>query len=538
MTNAAGGDAPSRTVPPETSERAAVVEMCGITKRFARLVANDAVDFAVSAGEIHGLVGENGAGKSTLMKILAGFYRADRGEILLSGKPTAIRSPRDALRRGIGMVHQHFMLVPPLSVAENVVLGAEGTGVLGGVSRRRLADHVAQLAQGIGLAIDPVARVESLSVGQQQRVEILKVLYHDASILVLDEPTAVLTPQETDDLFRVLRTLRAEGKTIVLISHRLGEVLSLCDRISVMRGGRMQAVVNARATTRAELAQLMVGRPVLFSVQKTPRDRGAAMLRVAHLTVRDARGLPAVKSVSFDLATGEILGIAGVEGNGQTELVEALTGLRHPSQGTIAFMTKHVESWSPRKLHDLGLGHVPEDRQRRGLILDYSVAENASLGAHRRSPLARFGFLRRGAMRRRAEELTNRYDIRPSDPALPVRALSGGNQQKVVIAREFEREAVVLICAQPTRGVDVGAIEFIHAQILAQRDMGRAVLLVSADLSEILSLSDRIGVMYDGRLVDILDAADTNERELGMLMTGGLPTARLVKRVEESGRSE
>lgn len=499
---------------------ALAVDMRGITKRFPRVLANDAVDFSVLAGEAHALVGENGAGKSTLMRILYGLYPPDEGEIRIGGKRMERLTPHRAIECGVGMVHQHFMLVPPLTVAENIVLGREF--VRGGVflDARRAADEVARLADRFNLKVDPLARIWSLSVGQQQRVEILKVLFRGAEILILDEPTAVLTPAETDELFSTLDSLKKEGKTVIFITHKLREVIEFSDRVSVMRKGRMMGTTRTVETTPPQIAHMMVGRDVVLEVAKPPARPGADVLTVKNLSASDRRGLPAVKNVSFDVRAGEILGIAGVEGNGQTELLEAIAGLRPADSGRILISGREVTPLSPGERFQAGLAHIPEDRLARGLILDYSIADNLVLGKHDRTPFARF--LKR-VFRRidgNAREQTRDFDIRPPSIGLPARNLSGGNQQKIILAREISRPAALLIAAQPTRGVDIGAIEFIHSRIVDAREKGLAVLLVSAELSEVMSLADRILVLYEGEIAGELKAGEATEAEIGALMTG------------------
>jgi ABC-type uncharacterized transport system ATPase subunit len=496
-----------------------VLELRGITKRFPGIVANDHIDFDLRRGEVHALLGENGAGKSTLMNVLYGLYSPDEGEILLKGKPTRFHSPKDAIEAGIGMVHQHFMLIPVMTVAENVVLGAEPKqGALLDESKARAA--VRELARGFHFNVDPDAKVENITVGQQQRVEIMKALYRKADILILDEPTAVLTPQEAGELFEILRTLQREGISIVFISHKLNEVLEIADRITVLRRGKRVDTVSAQGATEEQLAKLMVGRDVLLRVEKTPPKPADSLLRVEDLQVDDDRGLPAVRGVSFDVRAGEILGIAGVDGNGQTELIDALTGLRHPQSGRVLIGDRDATGSSARRHLDLGLGHIPEDRQRRGLVLEFTLAENLELHDYDKEPVARFGWLRPGVMIERAERLLREFDVRGGRPTSRAAELSGGNQQKVVLAREIDRDPRVLIAAQPTRGLDGGAIEFVHRRLVEERDEGRGVLLVSLELEEILSLSDRILVIYEGRIVGEY-GPDATPEELGAAMTGG-----------------
>jgi general nucleoside transport system ATP-binding protein len=498
--------------------------MRGITKRFPGVVANDHVDFDLLPGEVHALLGENGAGKSTLMNILYGLYKPDEGEILIKGERVIMHSPRDAIERGIGMVHQHFMLIPVMTVAENVVLAAEPreAGVL--LDYREAERRVRELAERFKFAIDPHARVQDISVAQQQRVEILKALYRKAEILILDEPTAVLTPQEALELFQILRGLIAEGLSVIFISHKLDEVLEISDRITVLRRGQKVATIPREGATEQELARMMVGREVLLRVDKPPAHPGELVLIVENLSVFDDRGLPAVREVSFDVRAGEIVGIAGVDGNGQTELIDALTGLRRPAGGRVLVRDEDVTAESTREHLDKGLGHVPEDRQRRGLVLEFTLAENLALHDYRKPPIARWGWLRPRRMIERARELLKAYDVRGGTPTTRASALSGGNQQKVVLAREVERDPAVLVAAQPTRGLDVGAIEFVHRRLVEEREEGRAILLISFELEEILSLSDRILVVFEGRIVGEYPPTVTAE-ELGIAMIGATRAA-------------
>ncbi len=495
------------------------IELAGIVKTFGAVRANDGVDLTVEAGTIHALVGENGAGKTTLMKILYGLYHPDAGTIRLGGEEVRLRSPADALARGLGMVHQHFMLVRPLTVAENITLGHEpARGPL--LDRARAHAEVRALSERYGLAVDPRARVETLSVGQEQRVEILKALYHGARILILDEPTAVLTPQETEELFAVLRELTAQGTTIVLITHKLREVLDLSDRVTVMRGGRTVGTRETAKTSIAELAELMVGRPVLLEVAKGPARPGAPVLELDGLAAKDDRGLPAVRGLTLTVRGGEIVGVAGVEGNGQAELIEAILGLRRIAAGEARLNGERLNGRSPRAIAGMGVAHVPADRLKRGLVLDFALSDSLVFGRHHEAPFRRGLLVDRAGVRAFADRLLAEFDVRPPDPAARAGQLSGGNQQKLVVAREFTRDACLLIAAHPTRGVDLGAIEFIHQEIVRQRDQGRAVLLVSSELPELLALADRIVVLYEGRLVFETPAAATNERTLGEYMTG------------------
>ena len=497
-----------------------VLELRGITKRFPGIVADDHVDFDLRDGEVHALLGENGAGKSTLMNIVYGLYHADEGEIRVNNEPVRIHSPKDAISRGIGMVHQHFMLIPVMTVAENIVLGNEPTkagDILDyGAARKRVAD----LSRQFGFAIEPDARVENIGVGQQQRVEILKALYRHADILILDEPTAVLTPQEANELFEILRTLTREGLSIIFISHKLNEVLEIADRITVLRRGKKVDTVPRTGATEEGLARMMVGREVLLRVDKPPATPGEPLLQVENLHALDELGLGAVNGVSFDVRRGEIVGLAGVDGNGQSELVEALSGLRKVEAGTVRLAGRDVTGASAHDVLHRGLGHIPEDRQRRGLVLNFSLAENLALHDYDAEPNARFGWLFPRRLVQRARGILRQFDVRGGGPQTLASALSGGNQQKVVVGRELSRDPQVLLAAQPTRGLDVGAIEFVHRRLVEARNGDAAVLLVSLELDEILSLSDRILVIYEGRIAGEYPP-DVSEEELGLAMTGG-----------------
>ncbi len=506
------------------------VEMRDITKAWPGVVANDHVHLKVRKGEIHALVGENGAGKTTLMNILYGLIHPDSGEILINGQVAHITGPRDAIRLHIGMVHQHFMLIPPLTVAENIVLGHEPGGVGSAYEIKEARELILNLSKQYGLPIDPDVRIEDLSVGLQQRVEILKVLYRAADILIMDEPTGVLTPQETFELFGVLRGLVQQGKTIIFITHKLREVLELTDRITVLRRGKNSGELITNQTNQAEIARMMVGREVLLRVNKTPAHPGPVVLHVEDLHAESDLGLEVLHGVSLDVHAGEILGIAGVEGNGQSELTEVLTGMRKLTSGRISLTqvkdgqsakTQDLTTLNAREERSVGLAHIPEDRRGSGLVLTDSIENNMILGRERWRQFSweSFVLLLRN-IARWAKRLVAEFDVRTSSIEAPVRSLSGGNQQKVIIAREFASEPMALIAAQPTRGVDVGAIEFIHRRIIEQRDAGKAVLLVSAELDEIRSLSDRIAVMYEGKIVDIV-SPDATEEQLGILMTGG-----------------
>jgi ABC-type uncharacterized transport system ATPase subunit len=497
-----------------------VLELRKITKQFPGVLANDAVDFDLRRSEVHALLGENGAGKSTLMNIVYGLYRHDAGEILLHGKPIEIDSPKAAIEHGIGMVHQHFMLIPVMTVAENIVLATEPktAGVLldYDVARAR----VEELERRYGLTVDPEAKVQEITVGQQQRVEILKALYRGAEILILDEPTAVLTPQEAQELFEIIRSLKSQGKSIIFISHKLNEVLEIADRITVLRRGKKVDTVDGAGATEEGLARMMVGREVLLRVDKPPANPTEPLLEIEDLWVTDDRGLDAVKGLSLLVRAGEIVGLAGVDANGQSELIDALTGLRHHRSGRIVVAGREHRAATAREMLDAGVGHIPEDRHRRGLVLDFTLAENIALHDYRKEPDSRWGWLFPGRMVAHARKLLKEFDVRGGTPQTPARALSGGNQQKVVIAREVDRDPRVLVAAQPTRGLDVGAIEFVHRRLVEERDEGRAVLLVSLELEEILSLSDRVLVIYEGEIVGEFPPT-ASEEELGFAMTGG-----------------
>ncbi len=509
------------------ARRPVVLEARGITKRFPGVVANDGIDFALREGEIHCLLGENGAGKSTLVNVVFGLYEADEGELLVRGEPARFRSSADAIAAGIGMVHQHFQLIPVLTVWENVVLGAELTrGPL--LDRAAARERVAELSERYGLAVDPDARTGDLSVGAQQRVELLKALYREADILILDEPTAVLTPQEVDGFFEVVRSLLERGISIVFITHKLREVLAVADEITVLRGGRVAGAADPATATQASLAGLMVGREVVFGVDKSPASPGEVVLATEGLTVTDERGVAMVRGLDLEVRAGEILGIAGVEGNGQRELVEALTGIRQPLSGRITISGRDMTRATPRRIADAGVGHVPEDRGKDGLVASYPLDDNLVLNGYHRQPFSRRFVMRRGPIREHAERLIADYDVRTPSAAVPAGTLSGGNQQKLVIARELSRDLDLLVVAQPTRGLDVGSIEFIHRQLVAKRDAGVAVLLVSAELDEILNLADRIGVLYRGRFADVVDRTEATRESLGLLMAGARTTEEVA----------
>jgi ABC-type uncharacterized transport system ATPase subunit len=496
-----------------------VLEMQGIRKEFPGVVANDDVSFDVRRGEVHALLGENGAGKSTLMNILYGLYKPDGGEIRLYGKPVSFTSAREAIQAGIGMVHQHFMLIPVMTVAENIVLGIEPSSGLF-LDERGAERRVREISEQFGLAVEPEALVSDITVGQQQRVEILKALYRGADLLILDEPTAVLTPQEAGELFEIIRSLQQDGKSIIFISHKLNEVLEIADRITVLRRGKTIETVPREGATEKSLAKAMVGREVLLRVEKAPATPGDLLLEVRDLNVCDDRGIEKVRGVSFDVHAGEIVGIAGVDGNGQTELIDALTGLQKIESGTATIGGRELVHANARDALDAGVGHIPEDRQRRGLVLEFSIAENIALHDYAKPPVGKFGWLFPGRMISRAKTLIREFDVRGGGPYTPAGGLSGGNQQKLVAAREISRDPTVLIAAQPTRGLDVGAIEYLHRRLVTERDEGRGILLVSLELEEILSLSDRILVIYEGKIVGE-HSGEVSEEQIGLEMLGG-----------------
>jgi general nucleoside transport system ATP-binding protein len=504
-----------------------VLELRGITKSFPGVLANDAIDLSVEKGKILALLGENGAGKTTLMNILYGLYKPDKGQIFINGEEVAIHGPNDAIAQGIGMVHQHFMLIPVMTATENVMLGVEPTrnGIF--LDKAKVAKRILDISKQYDLDVDPQAYIGDLPVGAQQRVEIIKVLYRQAEILILDEPTAVLTPQEVEGLFKVLRSLIANGKSVIFITHKLKEVLTIADTITVLRGGRVVGTVEAKGASQEQLASMMVGREVNLVVKKKPASPKDMVLSVKDLRVRDERQNLTVNGTSFDVRAGEVLGIAGVQGNGQTELVYALTGLSPVVSGEIRIMDKAVRHSTPRHILERGVAHIPEDRQKHGLILSFPVYENMVLCTYYQPPFAKGVQLQQKVIIETAEKLVDQFDVRTPNVFVPVSALSGGNQQKVIVAREFSRPIKLLIASQPTRGLDVGSIEYIHGRIIEKRDEGTAVLLVSPELDEIIALSDRIAVMYKGQIVEILPAAKINKAYLGLLMAGVKPAEAL-----------
>ncbi len=496
-----------------------VLAMEKITKRFPSVLANDNVSFDLLPGEIHALVGENGAGKSTLMNILFGILTPDGGSIRYKGRPIIIEKPSQAIKMGIGMVHQHFKLVPTLTVTENIVLGSEPkTGIK--FDKAKAFSEVSALAKQYGLNIDPSAKVSDISVGMQQRVEILKTLYRGAEVIILDEPTAVLTPQETREMFGIMKSLAAQNKSIIFITHKLNEVMETANRATVLRRGKAVGTVKISETSPARLAEMMVGRQVLLDIKRNDAHPGENVLRVVSVSAQNDRKLKAVDEVSLNVRSGEILGIAGVEGNGQNELVEVLTGLRKPLSGHVYLNGKEITGKTVRKIKDEKVSYIPEDRHKRGLELDFSISENLILGIHNKRPFAKGIMIDYDEVNKYADSLIEKYDIRTPSSEVKAISLSGGNQQKTVLARELETDPDLIVASQPTRGLDIGAIEFVHNQIMKQRDSGKAVLLISAELQEIMSLSDRIAVMYEGKVVAVVDAKGATEEKLGLLMAG------------------
>ncbi|WP_227938765.1 ABC transporter ATP-binding protein [Alkalihalobacillus deserti] len=497
-----------------------VIEMNNIRKEFPGIVANDNITLQVKHGEVHALLGENGAGKSTLMNVLFGLYQPEKGEIVVRGEKVQITDPNVANNLGIGMVHQHFMLVDKFTVTENIILGNEPKKA-GRINLKKAAKEVEEISNRYGLKVDPYAKIENISVGMQQRVEILKTLYRGANILIFDEPTAVLTPQEIQELISIMKTLVKEGKSIILITHKLKEIMAVCDRCTVIRRGKGIGTVDVSDTNPDKLAAMMVGREVNFSIEKGPANPKETIISINNLTVNDSRGVTAVNNLSLDLKAGEIIGLAGVDGNGQSELIEAITGLRKAESGTVSLNGKDITNFKPRKVTEAGLGHIPEDRHKHGLVLDFTIGENIVLQTYYHKPYSKNGILNHNEIYKKARTLIDDYDVRTPSEYTLARSLSGGNQQKAIIAREVDRSPDFLIAAQPTRGLDVGAIESIHRRLVMERDKGRAVLLMSLELDEILNVSDRIAVIYEGEIVGIVDADQTNERELGLLMAGG-----------------
>ncbi|WP_138859574.1 MULTISPECIES: ABC transporter ATP-binding protein [Exiguobacterium] len=498
-----------------------VIEMLNIRKEFGTFVANDNITLQLRKGEIHALLGENGAGKSTLMNVLFGLYQPEGGEIRVRGEKVNIENPNIANDLGIGMVHQHFMLVEKFTVTENIILGSEPKSGLT-VDRATARKKVMDISEQYGLRIDPDAKIEDISVGMQQRVEILKTLYRGAEILIFDEPTAVLTPQEIQELIQIMKRLIEEGKSIILITHKLKEIMQVADRCTVIRRGRYIGTVDIDETVNEDrLAEMMVGREVNFDAEYSKADPQQVVLDVQKLVVKDSRGLKAVDGLDLQIRSGEILGIAGIDGNGQTELIEAISGLKKPESGKVMLNGKDVTGFTPRKVTESGVGHIPQDRHKHGLVLDYTIRDNMVLQTYYKEPFSKRGLMNYKAVAEKAKALIEKFDVRTPSVDVPARALSGGNQQKAIIAREVDRSPDLLIAAQPTRGLDVGAIEFIHEQLIKEREKGRAVLLISFELEEILHVADRIAVLYEGKIVGIRDPKETTEQELGFLMAGG-----------------
>lgn len=496
-----------------------VIEMLGVTKAFGNFKANDNIQLSVKKGEIHALLGENGAGKSTLMNILSGLLQPTSGSIKVNGKEVNIDNPTIADQLGIGMVHQHFMLINDFTVTENIILGNE-TSKMGILNKKKAEQVIRELSERYRLYVEPTAKVEDISVGMEQRIEILKTLYRGADILIFDEPTAVLTPQEIDELMAIMNELKKEGKSIILITHKLDEIKQVADRCTVIRKGKSIGTVDVATTSKQEMADMMVGRAVLFSTKKTPAVPKEPILTVKDLVVKESRGLEAVRGLDLTVRAGEIVGIAGIDGNGQSELIQALTGLRKVESGSIQLGSDIITGQSPRKITESGLGHIPEDRQRHGLVLPMTLSENLSLQSYYKEPFSKNGFLNEGEMDNYAVRLIKEFDVRTQSEQSTAASLSGGNQQKAIIARELDRNPQFLIAAQPTRGLDVGAIEFIHKKLINHRDEGNAVLLMSFELDEVLNVSDRIVVMYEGKIIAEVKPSETTEQELGLLMTG------------------
>ncbi|MFC4409159.1 ABC transporter ATP-binding protein [Chungangia koreensis] len=493
--------------------------MLNIRKEFGTFVANDNITLQLKKGEIHALLGENGAGKSTLMNVLFGLYQPEGGEIRVNGKTVEITDPNVANDLGIGMVHQHFMLVENFTVTENIILGRE-PNKYGTVNVKDAAVKVQELSELYGLDVDPNAKIEDISVGMQQRVEILKTLYRGAEILIFDEPTASLTPQEIHELIEIMKRLVNEGKSIILITHKLQEIMDVSDRVTVIRKGKGIGTVNTSETNPDELASLMVGRQVVFKTEKTPAKPTEEVFQIKDLVVEDYRGIPKVKSLNLSIRKGEIVGIAGIDGNGQTELIEAITGLRKVKSGHILLNGQEITGKKPRKVTEAGIGHIPQDRHKHGLVLDFPIGYNIALQTYYKEPISKGGIIDYKTITENANSIIEKYDVRTQGPMEPARALSGGNQQKAIIGREVERDPDLLIAALPTRGLDVGAIEFIHHRLIEQRDKGKAVLLISFELDEVMNVSDRIAVIYDGAIIDTVIPEETNEQELGLLMAG------------------
>ncbi|KAF1301721.1 heme ABC transporter ATP-binding protein [Enterococcus sp. JM9B] len=512
-----------------------VIEMQHITKAFGTFKANDDVNLKVRPGEIHALLGENGAGKSTLMNVLSGLLEPTSGDIFMDGKKVAITSPTAANKLGIGMVHQHFMLVDAFTVTENIILGSEPSH-LGFIDRKKAREEIKRVSEKYKLSVDPDAYIRDISVGMQQRVEILKTLYRGANVLIFDEPTAVLTPQEIEELIDIMQGLVKEGKSIILITHKLDEIKKVADRCTVIRRGKGIGTVDVKDVTSQQLADMMVGRAVSFKTPKKEANPQEVVLAIDQLVVKESRGLEAVKNLSLEVRAGEVLGIAGIDGNGQSELVQALTGLRKVESGTIKLNGDDITNKKPRQITESGVGHVPEDRHKYGLVLEMTLSENMAMQTYYREPISKHGVLDYGEMNEKARDLIAEFDVRTTNELVPAKALSGGNQQKAIIAREVDRDPDLLVVANPTRGLDVGAIEFIHKRLIEQRDKFKAVLLISFELEEILNVSDRIAVIHAGEIVGVVDPKETTENELGLLMAGySLEEARAELEKAEAG---
>lgn len=497
------------------------VEMIGVTKKFGDFLANDKIDLTVHKGEVHALLGENGAGKTTLMNSLYGLYRPTTGSIKIYGETVDIVDPNVAIKSGIGMVHQHFMLIQPFTVAENIILGKETLKSLGRIDMKKAVDEVKKLSEKYGLYVDPNSKIQDITVGMQQRVEILKALYRGAEILILDEPTAVLTPQEIEELIIIIRNLTKEGKSVIIITHKLKEIKAVADFCTIIRRGKFIDTVDVTKVTEQDLASMMVGRDVNFKVEKTDKDAGNPVLKLEDLMMKDSRGIKVLDGLSLEIKAGEILGIAGVDGNGQAELVEAITGLKKLDSGKVLINGSDITNKKPKEVIESKISCIPQDRQKRGLVLDFTISENMILENYHKEPFSKKGLLNESNINSFAKDLIEKFDVRPNDHTQKSRALSGGNQQKVIIAREVTNDPDLLIAVQPTRGLDVGAIEYVHKALVEQRDKNKAVLLVSLELDEVMNVSDRIAVIYEGKIVGILDAKDANESKLGLMMAGG-----------------
>lgn len=521
MTTASMENTPETMAGAFTIDPSLAVQMIDITKMFGDFCANSHINFDLRKGEVHAILGENGAGKSTLMNILYGMFQPTSGEIFVQGKPLLCKSPNDAIAAGIGMVHQHFMLVPPFTVLDNIILGDEPTKGLGVLDTTIARKKIEEIADSYGLKVDLDEKVQNITVGMQQRVEIIKALYRGAETLILDEPTAVLTPQEIIELGSIIKNLCQEGKSVIIITHKLHEIKSMAQRCTIIRRGVVTGTVDVKDISESGLASRMVGREVVMEVEKTDSKPGDVVLEIKDLVMNKSKGVPALKGLNLTLHAGEILGIAGVDGNGQTELIETITGLQKAQSGQITLCGKDLFNKSPRHVIDSGVAHIPEDRQKRGLVLSFTIEDNMVIERINQEPYSKHGIIKREAISEHADDLVERFDVRPPDRLRKVGALSGGNQQKVIIAREVSLNPIMLIAAQPTRGLDVGAIEYVHNSLIERRDAGCAVLLVSFELDEIMNVSDRIAVIYEGQIVDILDAKNADENRIGLLMAGG-----------------